>query len=98
MCNQFEDWEPLFGAYHSGMNVSAGGNFYRYLDALASTSTHHVKLYQKLLISPEKPLWRLMMDLHQTLCKSHEILIAFDEHKNHPGGSPADYLSKYIII
>ena len=80
------------------MNVSASSNFYRYQDSLASTSTHRVKLYQKLLISPEKPRRHLMMDLYRTLCKSREISTAFDVHKNHPGGSLADYLSKYIII
>ena len=76
------------------MDVSACSSFHRYLRALVYILNHHAKLYQNVLISPEKSVWHLMTDLHHALCRSRVLLIIVDVPKNHLGENLNDYGSK----
>ena len=64
------------------MNISNDSSFHRYLNSLVH------------ILTSEKPLWHLTMNLHQMLCRSHVLLIKADVCKNHLAENLTNYWSK----
>ena len=63
--------------------MSLAQNIYHiFLCALVYTKNHHAKLYQLLSTNLEKLLSLQTTDLHQMLCKCHELLKIADVHMN----------------
>ena len=73
---------------------SVSSSSHRYLKSLVYTLNHNAKLNQRLLIGPEKSIWHLMTDLHQTLCRSRALLTIIDVRKNRLAENLTDYYSK----
>ena len=71
---KFGHLEELFGICQIKISLLAQNIFRIFPYAVVFTKVHHVKLYEILWTNLVKLLLLLMTDLHQMLCKCHELL------------------------
>ena len=81
------------------MSLLAQNIFHIFLCVLVYTKIHHAKLYQMPWTNLEKLPSLLMTDLHQMLCKCHELLKWVDVHMNHQDHKCfCNWASKYVLL